>query len=135
MRYRVLVLAATALLLGASGCDDTAGPDERVVGEYVATTLIISAGGAPVDALAQGARVELSIMEDGTTDGLLFVPGGNGNGVDANYDLTGTWETAEGRWLILTLQSQVFLHNRFLEIGEGRLTRNADGIELVLTKT
>lgn len=88
-----IVMTLGALAATACGDDDSTNPpdDNTIAGTYVATTFIVTQDGVPTDELERGAAIELTLNDDSTTAGTLFVPGGNEDGTDLVADLTGTW--------------------------------------------
>jgi hypothetical protein len=67
------LLAASLLLVAASACSSTdASP---LAGSYVATTFQVTpTGQSMIDVLAQGGTLGISITDDNSTSGTLFVP-------------------------------------------------------------
>lgn len=65
-------LLSVALLGGCSDSPSSAGP---LAGSYSATVMRVQPAGEPVvDLLAGGATLDVTIGEDNTTSGLLYVP-------------------------------------------------------------
>lgn len=87
------VLAVVAVL-GACG-DDGVGPGtitrEDITRSFSAETLTTTTDGTTTDQLAEGVTLNLTLREEGTTAGRLFVPGGDEDGVDLDADLAGTF--------------------------------------------
>ena len=88
------VRRAAAVLAGAmlaSGCaDDPVVPPSGAPGDYTATRFTLSIGGPPVNLLAAGASISLTLAEDHTTTGRLQVPATVG-GEAIDESLAGTW--------------------------------------------
>lgn len=68
-------------------------PVERadLVGSYQATTFTSTVDDQTTDHLDAGATLTLTLGDDGTTTGRLFVPGGAEDGGDLDAPLDGTW--------------------------------------------
>jgi hypothetical protein len=89
-RLSVCLLVASALW--TSGCD-SADEDEGVVGAYVAEEFT----GGEIDVLDAGGSLEMTLEEDGSFTGHIFVPeevSGAGEevdlGLDGTYTVSGT---------------------------------------------
>lgn len=105
MRTRSLrtvpLVLIVSLVFSAAACDDDdddgTGPSSDpltqadVAGDYEATTFTTTTDGAVTDQLEAGAVLSIGLAVDGTTTGLLFVPGAAEDGSDFEADLTGTW--------------------------------------------
>lgn len=87
------VLAVVAVL-GACG-DDGVSPEpitrEDITRSFSAATFTTTTDGTTTDQLAEGATLNITLHEDGTTTGELFVPGGAEDGGDFEADLAGTF--------------------------------------------
>lgn len=92
-RLRDAILPVLLLLAacGEDGTDLEAVARDDLFGEWVATTLLTTVGGQTLDQLVAGAELQLTLLEDGTTTGRLFVPGAGTLGTDLEVDLTGVW--------------------------------------------
>jgi hypothetical protein len=91
-------MAVTATVCtAASGCDDddplAPAPitEESILGAYVATQLDVTVAGSTTDILEEGAEITVTLDDDGTTTGRLFVPEGNDDGSDMDVSLDGTF--------------------------------------------
>lgn len=129
---RTVLLVGVFTVLG--GCEDPLTPTEKVIGDYVATTLVDTQGSSTIDLLAQSAEIEVTLQADGTTSGRLFVPGGAADGGDLDVDLTGSWLVVNGTRVLFNHPGSSFLRNRLFDIGDGQLRSDQDGIEVVLTQ-
>jgi hypothetical protein len=87
---RLLAAAGLSLLACREGTPFSATV-ETVAGNYQATTLTATQGSTSVNLLLGGGSLAVNLLEDGTTAGRLFVPGGGETGEDLDVDLTGTW--------------------------------------------
>lgn len=87
-------VVALAAVLGACG-DYGVGPEaitrEDITRSFSAVTLTTTTDGTTTDQLAAGATLSITLHEDGTTAGQLFVPGGAEDGGDFDADLAGTF--------------------------------------------
>jgi len=96
-RRKMRPFLPVALLVAALGAcsEDSLGPEDvervDVVGTYDATTLLVTEGGVRVNALALGAEAEITLEENGTTSGRLFVPLADEDGSDLEESLSGTF--------------------------------------------
>ena len=95
MRAGLTRRLTVGLLVAAAACggdDDGFSPTvETVAGVYEAQILTLTTSTGTVDLLALGAIVDVTLAEDGTTAGRLFVPGAVVGGGDVDEDLAGTW--------------------------------------------
>ena len=62
-----------------------------MAGDYHATTLTATQATGTINLLLNGGALTLSLHQDGTTTGHLFVPGAGEGGADVDLDLPGTW--------------------------------------------
>ena len=129
---RVLI---AGLVLFATACDDGPVTPEDVAGTYVATTLLVTEGGVTFNALDLGAELEMTLNENGTTVGALFVPGGDEDGTDLVEDLAGTWTLSEdGERVTFSQTGDTFIRDVEFLVEGNQLLANELGIEVVLTK-
>lgn len=124
--------AILAAMVVTAGCgDDGQSPDAQlalVAGTYsaegsfgaVVFTTTRPDGTETVDWLARGASIRLSLHEDMTTSGRLYIPGGDEDGGDMDEDLTGTW-TLRGNRVSLDHEADTFLRDMDLFVDGGRL--------------
>jgi hypothetical protein len=86
---RPLAILALLTLLGA--CSDSSSPnDSTIAGGYVATALTITGPGLhPVDYLAGGSSLTLTIAADSTVTGRLLVPATVTGGAPIDIDMAG----------------------------------------------
>jgi hypothetical protein len=132
----VLALAATA----ACG-DDSNDPSQEVAGTYEATRLvIIEAGGAPQDALAEGASLFITLGEDETTDGELFIPAVfTEEGIDDEVvSMEGTYSRS-GNTVVFLQAGDSFVPDATWVVGDGTLTgtytdNTGNRVEVTLTR-
>jgi hypothetical protein len=98
---QAFALACTVLLLGCGGDsgDDPSGPERATFAgtyhasatAYTASIFTITQGGVTTDLLDLGGVLDLTLAEDGSTSGRMFVPGADEDGSDFDRDLTGAW--------------------------------------------
>lgn len=89
VRYPLLVVVC---LIGACGDDGPSGPSpEEIAGSYEADVLIFRDDGDTRNLLEEGAFVDVTLHEDGTTEGEFYIPALTG-GADLSGSLNGTWE-------------------------------------------
>ena len=87
-----LVLAASLFAIASSACaDDPIVPPAGAPGDYRATRLALSTSGPPVNLLAVGASLSLTLGEDHTTTGRLQLPASVTGGEPVDASLTGAW--------------------------------------------
>lgn len=102
-RTRILsgILAVVTLLFACS--DDGASPEptteepatrDDITRAFSATTFTTRTDGTTTDELAEGATLDITLHEDGTTTGNVFVPEGAEEG-DLDADLSGTFSFNE----------------------------------------
>ena len=127
---RVLVFG---LFVAGAACEDPLTPQERIAGRYEATTLMVTRGGVTFDALAAGADLEITLHENGTTNGYFFAPGGDEDGGDFAADLTGTWLTNNDR-VTFSHGADTFLRDVEFLVQDNQLVSNELGIQVVLTR-
>lgn len=124
-------MVMTAMLMAAGCGDDGQSLDAqlaRVAGTYsaegafgaVVFTTSRPDGTETVDWLARGASIRLSLHEDMTTSGRLYIPGGDEDGGDMDEDLTGTW-TLQGDRVSLDHEADTFLRDMDLYFDGERL--------------
>jgi hypothetical protein len=132
-------LGAWGLALGLLACgDDSFTPTEATVaGSYAATTFTAATAGGPVDLLAEGMTVTITLRPDGMTTGRLYLAGGGDNGVDLDEDLTGSW-TLDGKSVRFSQSANTFIRDAEFTAGLNTLTTQGTfgdtTLRLVLTK-
>jgi len=98
------VLAIVAVLGACSEGSVTPDPDptdpepvtpQEITRTFSATTFTTTTDGSSTDQLAEGATLDITLHEDGTTTGRLFIPGGAEDGGDLDRDLSGTFSFNE----------------------------------------
>ncbi|HEX6940569.1 MAG TPA: hypothetical protein VF158_14225 [Longimicrobiales bacterium] len=86
--------AALSILVLAACADSTAPTPESVVGSYEATMFTMRTAEADRDILAEGGYLRLTLHQDKTVEGELFVPGG-ADGAAVIADIVGQWVLLE----------------------------------------
>lgn len=90
MRNRLTALAL-GLTLAGSGCsNDDVTEVSDVAGSYEATTFIVTPDGeGPIDVLAAGGFITITISPNGATTGDMFIPASVA-GADEGFSMDGT---------------------------------------------
>jgi hypothetical protein len=132
-RVRSLGVALAILLPLVSGCER-----ETVVGIYQASTFTYTqSGGSPVDALAAGGKINLTVHNDFTTSGTLVVPGSVVMGSDVSSSLLGN-AVVQRDTVTFNLVAESFMRDTPFVFDGKTLTgtRTASGVtvHVVLTK-
>lgn len=79
-----------AVLVLASACDSSSDPSP-IAGTYEATSFVVTeTGEAPIDVLAEGGDLTVTIGSDNSTTGTLTVPGSLTGGADQSFSMSGT---------------------------------------------
>lgn len=140
MRALISAMIAAGLTLSLAACgDDGFSPTvENVSGSYTAQTFTGTSVAGTVDLLALGAEVSVTLNEDGSTTGTLFVPGGGEGGEDLEADLAGTW-TLSGSTVTFNQDADTFIRDVEFTAEEDRLTAEGEfsgqSLRLVLTRS
>ena len=104
-----VAIALLAAALAACGDSSTAPTGrDQLVGTYTATSFKTTIAGTTTDQLALGASVSLTLADDGTTSGDLFIPQQPGLPNDVDESLVGTW-TLDGGVVHLHIDADVVL--------------------------
>ena len=84
-------LIALAVGLTLAGCSDDNGTDiSDVAGSYEATTFVVTPDGeGPIDVIAAGGFINITINSNGTTTGDMFLPASVA-GTDQAFSMDGT---------------------------------------------
>lgn len=123
---RAALATAAILLLGATsacGRDSTGLKMADVAATYTATTFTVNVLGTEHDMLEAGASILLTLSDDGTSLGHIFVPATEFS-EELDADLAGTW-TFDGSTVTLTQPADTFLRDVALIVDGQRLL--ADG--------
>lgn len=134
-RIRIALPAVLGLSLALAACENPAGSAAaRVPGDYHARTFQIAADGESADMLAAGARIDLVLREDGSTQGRLLIPGMDEDGGDMDESLAGTW-TLRADTVRLQHDADTFLRDMPLLARGRRLEgdRTFDGTRVVVS--
>lgn len=126
MRRQLCRLIATTAAVASLRCsDDGFTPSVMdVAGSYTAAAFMSTNAGTTTDHLAGGASFTITLAEDGTTTGRLFVPGGAEGGGDLDADMTGTW-TLAGRTLRFVQTADTFVRDMPFTVEPNRLRGEA----------
>ncbi|MGE0439241.1 MAG: hypothetical protein AB7L66_13845 [Gemmatimonadales bacterium] len=122
-------------LLGAVlalGC--TTGPGD-VAGRYHAEVFRLKAGtAAPIDLIAGGATIDLTLSADGTTAGTMAAPAIAGaEGTPFSENLTGSFLVRDGT-VSFTLEADVFIRDLAWTIDGNRLRAESAEVSVVLAR-
>jgi hypothetical protein len=136
--FRRFAVLAIALVLTSCGDDDAFSPTvENVSGSYSASSFTVTSPSGPVDLLATGASVQVTLTSDGATTGRLLLPGDDIEG-DHDEDLIGTW-TLEGDTVTISPRGPSVLRFAEFTAAPDRLTGerilSGDTLRLVLIKS
>jgi len=118
------ITAASAVVFLACGDDAFTPSVMDVAGSYSPTTFTTTTGGSTTDQLAAGASLALSLAENGTTTGRLFVPHGAEGGGDLDADMAGTW-TLTGRIVNVDQTADTFVRDMPFTVESNRLRGEA----------
>ena len=78
-----------AVLVLASACDSN--DPSPIAGNYEATSFVVTeTGEAPIDVLAEGGDLTITITSNNSTTGTLTVPGSLTGGSDQSFSMSGT---------------------------------------------
>lgn len=89
MKLNRLPSSLFALLILGSACDST--DPSPIAGTWVATSFVVTeTGEAPIDVLAEGGDLTITIASNNSTTGTLTVPGSLTNGADQSFSMSGT---------------------------------------------
>jgi hypothetical protein len=114
-------IASIALFLA---CSDSSGPDRlSFVGSYSATVLVVTAVSLhPVDYIAAGSTLTITIAEDSSVTGHLTIPAAITGGADFDADMAGVAAVTEAT-VIFDQAAVTFVrgltftrHHRYLEV-------------------
>jgi hypothetical protein len=126
-----------ALILLAACSEGFTASIDTVSGPYMATTFTLTQANQTSDLLAAGASIELILLNQGTTGGRLFVPGGAEDGGDLDLSLEGTW-TLQGARVTLQHEADTFLRDLVLTASdshlEGEFTQSDEAVHVRLEK-
>lgn len=135
--HTVLLLLA---VFAIAACDSspTAPTMNSVAGDYRATEFTVTTSGQTVNLLANGALLEMTLRQDGTTTGRLFVPGGEEDGSDFDASLDGTW-TLRGDTVRFAQAADTFVRDVPFRVNgdrlQGQFSAGSEGsVRVVLAK-
>lgn len=134
---RFAAVCAVVLFTACGGGDPTEPPDAAIVGSYAATTLRVTpASAAPIDVLAAGGSLALTIDAQHQVTGTLHVPPSIDGGLDAT--MTGT-VSITGSAVRFNQSTDTFVRDLTFQIGAGKLTADQTLVsgtryEVVLTR-
>ena len=85
LSWSLTTAAVLAACYDSTGAYNPRGPE----GSYTATTFTITTSNGIIDEIADGVRVEITLKQDGTTEGFISSSGGE-------VSLVGTWDATQG---------------------------------------
>jgi hypothetical protein len=88
---RSCIVLALSLAAACGGDDDPVSPTTSVAGHYVATSLTTNTLGITTNELATGSRVSLTLREDGTATGDIYIAS-----FEHRETFQGTWTVERG---------------------------------------
>jgi hypothetical protein len=99
---KALASAAVIVLVLLGGCgDDPVAPDDitraDIIRSFAATTFTARSGALTRNLLSLGSSINVTLRDDDTTTGRLFVPGAGPDGSDFDADLAGTFSFDDSR--------------------------------------
>ena len=130
-RFRLL-LGGLAFVLVVGACDDPEGPDP-VGAHYTASTFVNKSDVEDVDLLALGAMLDITLWEDGTTTGTLFVPDGDEGGNDFEASMAGTWRR-NGNQVEFDQEADTFVRDLVWTDDGFQLTAENGDVRVVLSQ-
>ncbi len=121
----------------AACADDPIVPPAGAPGDYTATKFALSTSGPPVNVLAVGASLSLTLAEDHTTTGRLQLPAAVTGGAPFDANLSGSWRQSHDT-VFFSGPAETFIAGvPFLVRGAGLTadqTMNGTRLELTLSK-
>src|SRR5919107_6043542 len=135
-------LRRTSLMLfslaGVLSCGDETDPNEAIAGSYAASTFTVTpTGGAPQNALAAGASMDIFLASSGTTTGTLNVPATITGGAPIVESMSGTFSLS-GSTVTFDQTADTFVRDATWTLGSNTLSTTfaeSDGtVEVTLTR-
>lgn len=131
--HNVLPLLA-ALAIG-TGCDST--DPNPLAGTFVATSFVATeTGEAPMDILALGGELTISIAQNNSTTGILTIPGDLTGGSDLSFSMNGT-ATRTGNTVTFDQEEDTFVRDLDWTFSGNTLNASQSfvGVSLAITLT
>jgi hypothetical protein len=132
-RAAFLVLSVTGFTLG---CGEST-PPSSIAGTWVATSFqSTQAGQAPVNVLALGGGMSITIAADNTTTGVLTIPGSLIGGSDLSLSMAGT-AVRTGNTVEFTQAADSFVRDVAFTLAGNTMqgTRTFSGVTIDVTLT
>ncbi len=135
MHRPVYLVVLIGILLS---CGDGNAPTvPEVAGSYEATHFRIIEDGQTTDLLEEGASLSLTLAEDGSVSGRLFIPGGGENGSDLDASMEGVW-LLSGDQVTFDQVADTFMNDMTFAVEDNRLSGERDfddvSVSLVLER-
>ena len=123
MKQILCVFAIAAVAAAAGACSDNAFTPsvDNVAGDYSVLQLVTSADTGSTDWVAAGTTWSMTLHPNGVTTGHLFIPDGNGPGIDVDADMAGLW-VLSGDTLRIDQTADTFVRDMTYLASENRLT-------------
>jgi hypothetical protein len=123
------VLFAVLLL---AGCDSNETDDE-IAGVYETTRFDVTIDGSTIDVLDAGGFIEMTLREDGTASGRLFVPEELAEGEENDIPFGGNYSVS-GNTVTFDHEADTFIRDTEWRFDDGTLRAETDELEVVLRK-
>lgn len=132
--YRIPLLLVALLVspLAFSGCDST-DEDDEIAGAYETTSFTAEIEGETVDVLDAGGFIEMTLGEDGTVSGRLFVPEDLAGGEENDLPFGGTYAVS-GNEVTFDHEADTFVRDVVWTYDDGALRTETDELSVVLQK-
>ena len=132
-----LVLVSLLAFAPSACADDPIVPPAGAPGDYRATKLALSTSGPPVNLLAVGASLSLTLADDHTTSGRLQLPAAATGGEPVDVSLSGSWRQSNDT-VFFSGPADTFIRNvPFLLRGATLVADNTESgtrVQVTLTK-
>ena len=117
----VRLLGATVALIACAGCSDATAPG-AVAGSYHATTMLVTPDGrSPIDVVAGGGTLRVTLLSDSTVTGTLQIPASASGGIPYAADMQGSWSMT-GTTLRFTQSADSFIRDLSWSVGRRTLS-------------
>lgn len=129
------------ILASLAACGDGTGPSASVVGNYNATTFMLTRTGIPpTDVLAAGGSMIVELTSEGIMGGNLFIPGSlTDDGQDFEIMMTGGRYTRSANTVRFQHDGESFVEDMAWAIGPNTLSASRvefeEIIEITLTRS
>ena len=90
-RIRLMVLAVLLSGVSVAACDSSTEEERRIAGEYGTVQFTAEIEGETMDVLGAGGFIEMTLREDETVSGRLFIPEALAGDEENDFSLDGTY--------------------------------------------